>query len=112
MATHLAQLASSDGVIVALDDPIGIARDLDYYVYYLDDKRQEVLAKYEYAFITAQIIDAHVTQLQKAENSKRRRKRFLHMCHIIKKWYMTIEKAYATLDIDDSHLDNSEDSNC
>ena len=106
---HLAQLASSDGVIVALDDPIGIARDLDYYVYYLDDKRQEVLAKYEYAFITAQIIDAHVTQLQKAENSKRRRNVSPYVPYN-KKMDMTIEKAYATLDIDDSHLDNSEDS--
>ena len=106
---HLAQLASSDGVIVALDDPIGIARDLDYYVYYLDDKRQEVLAKYEYAFITAQIIDAHVTQLQKAENSKRRRNVSPYLPYN-KKMDMTIEKAYATLDIDDSHLDNSEDS--
>lgn len=70
---QLKKITNSEGVIVALDDPIGIARDLDYYVYYLDDKRQEVLSKYEYAFITAQIIDAHVAQLQMAENSKRRR---------------------------------------
>ena len=106
---QLQKITHSEGVIVALDDPIGIARDLDYYVYYLDDKRQEVLAKYEYAFITAQIIDAHVTQLQKAENSKRRRNVSPYLPYN-KKMDMTIEKAYATLDIDDSHLDNSEDS--
>ena len=73
MATSFSTISKLRWRNCALDDPIGIARDLDYYVYYLDDKRQEVLAKYEYAFITAQIIDAHVTQLQKAENSKRRR---------------------------------------
>lgn len=106
---QLQKITHSEGVVVALDDPIGIARDLDYYVYYLDDKRQEVLAKYEYAFITAQIIDAHVTQLQKAENSKRRRNVSPYLPYN-KKMDMTIEKAYATLDIDDSHLDNSEDS--
>ena len=106
---QLKKITNSEGVIVALDDPIGIARDLDYYVYYLDDKRQEVLSKYEYAFITAQIIDAHVAQLQMAENSKRRRAVSQYVPYD-KKMDMTIAGAYAKLNIDDSHLDNSEDS--
>ncbi len=106
---QLQKITHSEGVVVALDDPIGIARDLDYYVYYLDDKRQEVLAKYEYAFITAQIIDAHVTQLQKAENSKRRRSVSPYVPYDAK-MDMTIEKVYAQLNIQDSHLNNSEDS--
>lgn len=106
---QLKKITNSEGVIVALDDPIGIARDLDYYVYYLDDKRQEVLSKYEYAFITAQIIDAHVAQLQMAENSKRRRAVSQYVPYD-KKMDMTIAGAYATLNIDDSHLNNSEDS--
>ena len=106
---QLQKITNSEGVIVALDDPIGIARDLDYYVYYLDDKRQEVLSKYEYAFITAQIIDAHVAQLQMAENSKRRRAVSQYVPYD-KKMDMTIAGAYAKLNIDDSHLDNSEDS--
>lgn len=106
---QLQKITHSEGVVVALDDPIGIARDLDYYVYYLDDKRQEVLAKYEYAFITAQIIDAHVTQLQKAENSKRRRSVSPYVPYDAK-MDMTIEKVYAQLNIKDSHLNNSEDS--
>lgn len=106
---QLKKITNSEGVVVALDDPIGIARDLDYYVYYLDDKRQEVLSKYEYAFITAQIIDAHVAQLQMAENSKRRRAVSQYVPYD-KKMDMTIAGAYATLNIDDSHLNNSEDS--
>ncbi len=106
---QLQKITHSEGVIVALDDPIGIARDLDYYVYYLDDKRQEVLAKYEYAFITAQIIDAHVTQLQKAENSKRHRAVSPYVPYDAK-MDITIEKVYAQLNIKDSHLNNSEDS--
>jgi len=106
---QLQKITNSEGVVVALDDPIGIARDLDYYVYYLDDKRQEVLSKYEYAFITAQIIDAHVAQLQMAENSKRRRAVSQYVPYD-KKMDMTIAGAYAKLNIDDSHLDNSEDS--
>lgn len=106
---QLKKITNSEGVIVALDDPIGIARDLDYYVYYLDDKRQEILSKYEYAFITAQIIDAHVAQLQMAENSKRRRAVSQYVPYD-KKMDMTIAGAYATLNIDDSHLNNSEDS--
>lgn len=106
---QLQKITHSEGVIVALDDPIGIARDLDYYVYYLDDKRQEVLAKYEYAFITAQIIDAHVTQLQKAENSKRRHAVSPYVPYDAK-MDITIEKVYAQLNIKDSHLNNSEDS--
>ena len=106
---QLKKITNSEGVIVALDDPIGIARDLDYYVYYLDDKRQEVLSKYEYAFITAQIIDAHVAQLQMAENSKRRRAVSQYVPYD-KKMDMTIAGAYTTLNIDDSHLNNSEDS--
>ena len=106
---QLQKITHSEGVVVALDDPIGIARDLDYYVYYLDDKRQEVLSKYEYAFITAQIIDAHVAQLQMAENSKRRRAVSQYVPYD-KKMDMTIAGAYATLNIDDSHLNNSEDS--
>ena len=106
---QLQKITNSEGVVVALDDPIGIARDLDYYVYYLDDKRQEVLSKYEYAFITAQIIDAHVAQLQMAENSKRRRAVSQYVPYD-KKMDMTIAGAYATLNIDDSHLNNSEDS--
>lgn len=106
---QLKKITNSEGVIVALDDPIGIARDLDYYVYYLDDKRQEVLSKYEYAFITAQIIDAHVAQLQMAENSKRRRAVSQYVPYD-KKMDMTIAGAYAKLNIDDSHLNNSEDS--
>ena len=106
---QLQKITNSEGVVVALDDPIGIARDLDYYVYYLDDKRQEVLSKYEYAFITAQIIDAHVAQLQMAENSKRRRAVSQYVPYD-KKMDMTIAGAYTTLNIDDSHLNNSEDS--
>ena len=106
---QLQKITNSEGVVVTLDDPIGIARDLDYYVYYLDDKRQEVLSKYEYAFITAQIIDAHVAQLQMAENSKRRRAVSQYVPYD-KKMDMTIAGAYATLNIDDSHLNNSEDS--
>ena len=106
---QLQKITNSEGVVVALDDPIGIARDLDYYVYYLDDKRQEVLSKYEYSFITAQIIDAHVAQLQMAENSKRRRAVSQYVPYD-KKMDMTIAGAYATLNIDDSHLNNSEDS--
>ena len=46
---------------------------------------------------------------RKAENSKRRRNVSPYVPYN-KKMDMTIEKAYATLDIDDSHLDNSEDS--
>ena len=106
---QLQKITNSEGVVVTLDDPIGIARDLDYYVYYLDDKRQEVLSKYEYAFITAQIIDAHVAQLQMAENSKRRRAVSQYVPYD-KKMDMTIAGAYATLNIDESHLNNSEDS--
>ncbi|TCP95250.1 hypothetical protein EDC44_11081 [Cricetibacter osteomyelitidis] len=51
-----------DGVIVALDDPIGTARDISVYHYYLVQQRNKLLRKYQYAFATAQHIDAYVKQ--------------------------------------------------
>ncbi len=53
------RLSQREGFIVMLEDSIGTAKDLHGYTYYLDDKRQEILKKYEYAIVTAQIIDAY-----------------------------------------------------
>lgn len=50
---------SQNGVIVALEDPVGTARDLSGYHLYLTTERDNVLAKYEYAISTARILDAH-----------------------------------------------------
>lgn len=50
---------SQNGVIVALEDPVGTARDLSGYHLYLTAERDNVLAKYEYAISTARILDAH-----------------------------------------------------
>ena len=50
---------SQNGVIVALEDPVGTARDLSGYHLYLTAERDKVLAKYEYAISTARILDAH-----------------------------------------------------
>ena len=50
---------SQNGVIVALEDPVGTTRDLSGYHLYLTTERDNVLAKYEYAISTARILDAH-----------------------------------------------------
>ena len=50
---------SQNGVIVALEDPVGTTRDLSGYHLYLTAERDNVLAKYEYAISTARILDAH-----------------------------------------------------
>lgn len=50
---------SQNAVIVALEDPVGTARDLSGYHLYLTAERDKVLAKYEYAISTARILDAH-----------------------------------------------------
>ena len=50
---------SQNGVIVALEDPVGTTRDLSGYHLYLTAERDKVLAKYEYAISTARILDAH-----------------------------------------------------
>ncbi|WP_150539952.1 toxin VasX [Actinobacillus vicugnae] len=52
----------NNGIIVALDDPIGTARDMSIYHYYLVQQRNKLLRKYQYAFATAQHIDAYVKQ--------------------------------------------------
>ncbi|WP_316245610.1 toxin VasX [Aggregatibacter actinomycetemcomitans] len=53
------QLMHGKGVIVALEDPVGTARDLSGYHFYLTAQRDKILAKYEYAISTARILDAH-----------------------------------------------------
>ncbi|WP_386695065.1 toxin VasX [Lonepinella sp. MS14435] len=53
------QLTHGKGVIVALEDPVGTARDLSGYHLYLAAQREMTLAKYEYAISTARILDAH-----------------------------------------------------
>nr|WP_252997223.1 hypothetical protein [Aggregatibacter actinomycetemcomitans] len=50
------------GVIVALEDPIGSIRDLACYHGYLDEMREKVLAKYEYAIRTASFIHSHAQE--------------------------------------------------
>ena len=58
---------SQKGVIVALEDPVGTARDLSGYHLYLTAERDNVLAKYEYAISTARILDAHALHKYKEE---------------------------------------------
>ena len=58
---------SQNGVIVALEDPVGTARDLSGYHLYLTAERDNVLAKYEYAISTARILDAHALHKYKEE---------------------------------------------
>ena len=58
---------SQNGVIVALEDPVGTARDLSGYHLYLTTERDNVLAKYEYAISTARILDAHALHKYKEE---------------------------------------------
>ena len=58
---------SKNGVIVALEDPVGTARDLSGYHLYLTTERDNVLAKYEYAISTARILDAHALHKYKEE---------------------------------------------
>ena len=58
---------SQKGVIVALEDPVGTARDLSGYHLYLTTERDNVLAKYEYAISTARILDAHALHKYKEE---------------------------------------------
>ena len=55
----LDKIANAQGVIVALEDPVGTARDLSGYHFYLTAQRDKILAKYEYAISTARILDAH-----------------------------------------------------
>ncbi|MDG2952922.1 toxin VasX [Exercitatus varius] len=50
------------GVIVALEDPVGTIRDLACYHGYLDEMRESVLAKYEYAIRTASFIHSHAQE--------------------------------------------------
>lgn len=61
---NLANLIVSHGkgAIIALDDAIGTARDLAAYHQYLEEQRQAKLKKYEYAIVTAQLIDAYAKQ--------------------------------------------------
>ena len=58
---------SQNGVIVALEDPVGTARDLSGYHLYLTTERDNVLAKYVYAISTARILDAHALHKYKEE---------------------------------------------
>ncbi|WP_109860349.1 toxin VasX [Aggregatibacter aphrophilus] len=58
---------SQNGVIVALEDPVGTTRDLSGYHLYLTAERDNVLAKYEYAISTARILDAHALHKYKEE---------------------------------------------
>ena len=58
---------SQNGVIVALEDPVGTTRDLSGYHLYLTTERDNVLAKYEYAISTARILDAHALHKYKEE---------------------------------------------
>ena len=58
---------SQNGVIVALEDPVGTARDLSGYHLYLTTERDNVLSKYEYAISTARILDAHALHKYKEE---------------------------------------------
>ena len=58
---------SQNGVIVALEDPVGTTRDLSGYHLYLTAERDKVLAKYEYAISTARILDAHALHKYKEE---------------------------------------------
>lgn len=53
------QLMHGKGVIVALEDSVGTARDLSGYHAYLAELRKDVLAKYDYAISTARILDAY-----------------------------------------------------
>ncbi|MBN6067308.1 hypothetical protein HYE54_00530, partial [Aggregatibacter actinomycetemcomitans] len=55
----LDKIANAQGVIVALEDPVGTARDLSGYHFYLTAQRDKILAKYEYAISTARILDSH-----------------------------------------------------
>lgn len=63
-----------NGVIVALEDPVGTARDLSGYHLYLTTERDNVLAKYEYAISTARILDAHALHKYKeaVKNAQKR----------------------------------------
>lgn len=65
---------SQNGVIVALEDPVGTARDLSGYHLYLTTERDNVLAKYEYAISTARILDAHALHKYKeaVKNAQKR----------------------------------------
>ncbi|MDG2940673.1 hypothetical protein P7M19_10715 [Bisgaard Taxon 10/6] len=66
------QLTHGKGVIVALEDPVGTARDLSGYHLYLSAQREMTLAKYEYAISTARIIDAYALhQYQKTVEKSR-----------------------------------------
>lgn len=53
------RITNGKGIIVALEDSIGTIRDLACYHGYLDKKREEILAKYEYAIRTATFIHSH-----------------------------------------------------
>ena len=65
---------SQNGVIVALEDPVGTTRDLSGYHLYLTTERDNVLAKYEYAISTARILDAHALHKYKeaVKNAQKR----------------------------------------
>ena len=116
-------LSRGDGFIVAVEDPIGTAKDLQGYTRYLDDKRQKTLAKYEYALVTAQIIDAYAHSVCEQLNDSIKRgaahassgPQFVEP--VIKSApinvkTLTLKEAYRFLGgiIAKTHLDNSEES--
>ena len=56
------RITYGNGVIVALEDPIGTIRDLARYQGYLDEQRGKILTKYEYAIRTASFIHSHAQE--------------------------------------------------
>ena len=88
------------GFIIALEDPIGTARDLAHFHYYLTLLRQEKLRKYEYAISTATIIHSEVL--------KRYWKEYYWAEKSIENAtyypYPTLPHLYARLDIELAHL--------
>ncbi|WP_308192070.1 toxin VasX [Aggregatibacter actinomycetemcomitans] len=94
---------SDKGVVVAFPDIVGISRDLVSYIQYLENKKSEKLAKYEYAISTAMVIDEYV----KTKNIKEK----LQIIHRYSNPFKTMEEAYNDELISlaaKSHLNNSE----
>lgn len=93
---------SNKGVVVELPDIIGTSRDLVSYIRYLEDKKNEKIAKYEYAISTAIVIDEYV---------RTNIKETLQIIHRYSNPFKTIKEAYNDELISlvaKSHLNNSE----
>ena len=93
------RITNGKGIIVALEDSIGTIRDLACYHGYLDKKREEILAKYEYAIRTATFIHSHAQAkiLYNFNQQKERSKAVQDVIGNKNPWYTDFPKEWERL---------------